>query len=67
MLAAEDTRQTRKLLQIHGIRREARSGSCPTTTTTAPAQRPRLLAALAAGRSVALVSDAGTPLVADPG
>ena len=31
------------------------------------AQRPRLLAALAAGRSVALVSDAGTPLVADPG
>ena len=31
------------------------------------AQRPRLLAALAEGRSVALVSDAGTPLVADPG
>ena len=31
------------------------------------AQRPRLLAALAEGRSVALCSDAGTPLVADPG
>jgi 16S rRNA (cytidine1402-2'-O)-methyltransferase len=31
------------------------------------AQRPRLLAALDGGRSVALVSDAGTPLVADPG
>ena len=34
LLAAEDTRHTRKLLEIHGIRRGRRS--CPTTTTTAP-------------------------------
>lgn len=66
ILAAEDTRQTRKLLDIHGIRRDARS-ILPYHDHNGPAQRPRLLAALAEGRSVALVSDAGTPLVADPG
>ena len=65
LLAAEDTRQTRKLLDIHGIRRTG-----PIVAYhdhNGAAQRPRLLAALAGGGSVALVSDAGTPLVADPG
>lgn len=65
VLAAEDTRQARKLLDIHGVRR-----SGPVVAYhdhNGAAQRPRLLAALAEGRSVALVSDAGTPLVADPG
>lgn len=66
LLAAEDTRQARKLLEIHGIRRAARS-ILPYHDHNGAAQRPRLLAALAEGRSVALVSDAGTPLVADPG
>ena len=66
LLAAEDTRQTRKLLEIHGIRRPPRS-ILPYHDHNGAAQRPRLLAALAEGRSVALVSDAGTPLVADPG
>jgi 16S rRNA (cytidine1402-2'-O)-methyltransferase len=66
LIAAEDTRQARKLLEIHGIRREART-ILPYHDHNGAAQRPRLLAALAAGRSVALVSDAGTPLVADPG
>jgi 16S rRNA (cytidine1402-2'-O)-methyltransferase len=66
IVAAEDTRQTRKLLDIHGIRREPRS-ILPYHDHNGAAQRPRLLAALAEGRSVALVSDAGTPLVADPG
>jgi len=66
LIAAEDTRQARKLLEIHGIRREARP-ILPYHDHNGTAQRPRLLAALAAGRSVALVSDAGTPLVADPG
>jgi 16S rRNA (cytidine1402-2'-O)-methyltransferase len=64
VLAAEDTRHTRKLLEIHGIRR---GGLVPYHDHNGAAQRPRLLAALAEGRSVALVSDAGTPLVADPG
>jgi 16S rRNA (cytidine1402-2'-O)-methyltransferase len=66
LLAAEDTRQTRKLLDIHGIRRPPRS-ILPYHDHNGAAQRPRLLAAMAEGRSVALVSDAGTPLVADPG
>ncbi len=66
ILAAEDTRTTRRLLDIHGIRREGRS-IWPYHDHNGAAQRPRLLAALADGRSVALVSDAGTPLVADPG
>jgi len=66
LLAAEDTRQTRKLLDIHGVRRDART-ILPYHDHNGAAQRPRLLAALAEGRSVALVSDAGTPLIADPG
>lgn len=66
ILAAEDTRNTRKLLEIHGIRRDGRS-LWPYHDHNGPQQRPRLLAALAEGRSVALVSDAGTPMVADPG
>lgn len=66
VLAAEDTRQTRKLLDIHGVRRGSRK-LLPYHDHNGPAQRPRLLAALAAGQSVALVSDAGTPLIADPG
>ena len=66
ILAAEDTRNTRKLLDILGIRREG-GRIVPYHDHNGAQQRPRLLAALAEGRSVALVSDAGTPLVADPG
>lgn len=66
LLAAEDTRHTRKLLEIHGIRRAPRT-LLPYHDHNGARQRPRLLAALDDGRSVALVSDAGTPLVADPG
>ncbi len=66
ILAAEDTRRTRNLLEIHGLRRDARR-LVPYHDHNGAVQRPRLLAALAEGRSVALVSDAGTPLVADPG
>jgi 16S rRNA (cytidine1402-2'-O)-methyltransferase len=66
VLAAEDTRSLRRLMEIHSVRRAGR----PVVAYhdhNAAAQIPRLLADLAAGRSVALVSDAGTPLVADPG
>ena len=66
LLAAEDTRNTRKLLDIHGIRRPPGS-LLAYHDHNGPQMRPRLLAALAEGQSVALVSDAGTPLVADPG
>ncbi|RVT87108.1 16S rRNA (cytidine(1402)-2'-O)-methyltransferase [Rhodobacteraceae bacterium CCMM004] len=66
VLAAEDTRTLRRLLDIHGL---PLSGRRPVAyhDRNGAAVRPRLLAALAEGRSVAYVSDAGTPLVADPG
>jgi 16S rRNA (cytidine1402-2'-O)-methyltransferase len=63
VIAAEDTRVTAKLLAIHGI-------SKPLTAYNdhnAARERPRLLRRLREGLRVALVSDAGTPLVSDPG
>lgn len=66
IIAAEDTRRTRRLLDIHGLRRDGRT-LWPYHDHNGPKQRPRILAALAEGKSVALVSDAGTPMVADPG
>ncbi|HEY0301931.1 MAG TPA: 16S rRNA (cytidine(1402)-2'-O)-methyltransferase [Rhizomicrobium sp.] len=62
-IAAEDTRVTSKLLAIHGI-------SKPLTAYNdhnGARERPKLLARLAHGARIALVSDAGTPLVSDPG
>lgn len=63
VLACEDTRVTRVLLDRYGIRQK------PVAYHEHNAEEagPRLVAALQAGRSVALVSDAGTPLVSDPG
>jgi 16S rRNA (cytidine1402-2'-O)-methyltransferase len=63
LVLAEDTRRTRILLERHGI--AARSRSLHAHNEAARAGEA--LAALAAGRRVALVSDAGTPLVSDPG
>ncbi len=63
VLACEDTRVTRKLLAAHGIERPLLAYH----EHNAGEMRPRLLAALAEGRSVALCSDAGTPLISDPG
>jgi len=63
LIAAEDTRRTAKLLQHYSI----------STRTTSlhehnEAQKtPKLIEKLAAGESIALVSDAGTPVVSDPG
>lgn len=63
LVAAEDTRRTRTLLVHHGIR--ARLVSYHDAVERARA--PRLVAELRAGRRIALVSDAGTPGIADPG
>jgi 16S rRNA (cytidine1402-2'-O)-methyltransferase len=66
VLAAEDTRRLRQLMTIHGIAL-GRRPLLPYHDHNGAEQRPRLLAALAEGKSVAYASDAGTPLVADPG
>ena len=60
---AEDTRVARKLLDAYGLR--PRLGAYH--EHNAEAARGEILAALDAGESVALISDAGTPLVSDPG
>ena len=66
VLAAEDTRSLRRLMEIHGIPLRGRP-LIAYHDHNAPAVRPRLLAALAEGRSVVYAPEAGTPLVADPG
>lgn len=66
VIAAEDTRTARRLLDIHGIAVGKRR-LIAYHDHNGPAARPKVLAELAAGRSVAYVSEAGTPLIADPG
>ena len=66
VLAAEDTRTARKLMEIHGIPVGGRPMIAYHDHNGAEA-RPKVLQALEAGKSVAYVSEAGTPLVADPG
>ena len=63
LIACEDTRVTSVLLRHYGIATKLVAYH----DHNARRQRPRLLAALADGSVVALVSDAGTPLVSDPG
>jgi 16S rRNA (cytidine1402-2'-O)-methyltransferase len=63
LIAAEDTRRTAKLLTHHGI-------STPTLSFhehNLHERIPQLLARLTAGHSIAVVTDAGTPGVSDPG
>jgi 16S rRNA (cytidine1402-2'-O)-methyltransferase len=63
MVACEDTRVTRRLFDRYGL-------ATPLIAYhdhNAAAARPKLLARLDAGAAVALVSDAGTPLISDPG
>ena len=62
-IACEDTRVTRKLLSAEGIATPLASYH----DHSGPQERRRLLDAVAGGAAVALVSDAGTPLVSDPG
>ena len=63
LVLAEDTRVTGKLLAAYGISAKLQRYD----EHQAEQARPRILAALAEGGRVALVSDAGTPLVSDPG
>src|SRR5215510_8188379 len=63
VIACEDTRVTRKLTERYGIA----TTLTPYHEHNAAQARPKLLARLADGQSVALVSDAGTPLISDPG
>lgn len=63
VIACEDTRVTRRLTERYGIT----TPLTPYHEHNAAEARPKLLARLAAGEVVALVSDAGTPLVSDPG
>lgn len=66
MLAAEDTRTLRHLMEIHGV--PLRGRRIVATHDHNEARQAELLAAAATeGKSIAYCSDAGTPLVADPG
>ncbi len=63
LIACEDTRVTRKLLDRYGIR----TPLTPYHDHNAADARPKLLRRIGDGAAIALVSDAGTPLVSDPG
>lgn len=63
LVCAEDTRHSRKLLAHYGLAPALQ----PYHEHNAARTRPRILARLKAGQSVALVADAGTPLISDPG
>src|SRR3954469_10357482 len=63
VVACEDTRVTRKLFDHYGLA----TPMMPYHDHNAETARPKILERLAAGKSVALVSDAGTPLISDPG
>lgn len=66
VIAAEDTRTARKLMEIHGVPLRGRV-ILAYHDHSGDGVRARIVADIAAGRSVAYVSEAGTPLVADPG
>ncbi|EAQ06814.1 16S rRNA (cytidine(1402)-2'-O)-methyltransferase [Yoonia vestfoldensis] len=66
LIAAEDTRTARKLMEIHGVPLNGRK-VVAFHDHSGEGAVDRLVADMAAGKSVAYVSEAGTPLVADPG
>ncbi|MEA2950110.1 MAG: rRNA (cytidine1402-2-O)-methyltransferase [Alphaproteobacteria bacterium] len=63
LIACEDTRVSRKLTDHYGLT----TPLTPYHDHNAAEARPRLMARLAEGAAIALISDAGTPLVSDPG
>lgn len=66
VIAAEDTRTARRLLELHGVPLAGRP-LLPYHDHNGAQMRPKILRYLQEGARVAYVSDAGTPLVADPG
>ncbi|MBI6628680.1 16S rRNA (cytidine(1402)-2'-O)-methyltransferase [Pontibaca salina] len=66
VIAAEDTRSLRRLMEIHAVPLEGRK-IVSYHDHSGAAARENLLAALADGRSLAYASEAGMPLIADPG
>lgn len=66
VIAAEDTRTARKLMEIHGVALNGRK-VVAYHDHSGDGARARFVAGVAAGESLAYVSEAGTPLVADPG
>ncbi|MHC4914621.1 MAG: 16S rRNA (cytidine(1402)-2'-O)-methyltransferase [Planctomycetota bacterium] len=65
VIAAEDTRRTGQLLKLHGVERAGRMVSCHEHNEARRASQ--VASELSAGRSVALVTNAGMPTVSDPG
>src|ERR1017187_1336163 len=63
IIACEDTRITRRLTERYAITAQLK----PYHEHNAALARPKILEKLAQGASIALVSDAGTPLISDPG
>ncbi|MEM9140982.1 MAG: 16S rRNA (cytidine(1402)-2'-O)-methyltransferase [Pseudomonadota bacterium] len=66
VLVCEDTRRTRRLLDLLEVPVAGRP-IWSYNDHNAQARRPKIMEALAEGQSVAYASDAGTPLIADPG
>ena len=66
VLLAEDTRQLRKLMTIFGIKLNKRE-LLSYNDYNEESKTPKIIENIKEGKSVALVSDAGTPMVADPG
>jgi len=64
MVLCEDTRMTHKLLSCYNIEQNALNTYNDHSTEL---ERQRIIQAIQEGKSVALVSDAGTPLISDPG
>ena len=63
LILCEDTRTSSKLLMLHNIK----TPSTAYHEHNGQKMRPKILARLAEGQRIALISDAGTPLISDPG
>lgn len=66
VIAAEDTRTLRHLMEIHGVALNGRT-VLPYHDHNGAEMRPKIMSLLGEGKSVVYASEAGTPLVADPG
>lgn len=63
LIAAEDTRHSQRLLAAHAIKTQC----IPYHEHSEEKTTQKVITAIAAGEAVALISDAGTPLISDPG